>query len=142
MLTLFGPRHRYCDGVSRRSFLKIGGLAMGGLGLPELLGAEGRAGAGGANRSVIMVYLSGGLAHQDTFDLKPDAPAEVRGEFKPIATRVPGLQIGELLPRTAAVMDRVALIRSLVGLRDEHSSFQNVTGFPMTLSQREGKPHF
>ncbi len=142
MLTLFGPRHRYCDGVSRRSFLKIGGLAMGGLGLPELLRAEGRAGAGGANRSVIMVYLSGGLAHQDTFDLKPDAPAEVRGEFAPIATKVPGVSVGELLPRIAAAMDKIAVVRSLVGQRDEHSSFQSTTGFPMTQSQREGKPHF
>src|SRR5947209_9165615 len=136
MLTLLGPRRRYCDGLSRRSFLQVGGLALGGLTLPQLLRAEQRAGRGRSERSVIMVYLSGGLAHQDTFDLKPGAPAEVRGEFRPIATRVPGVQIGELLPRTAAVMDRIALIRSLVGLRDEHSSFQNVTGFPMTLSQR------
>jgi hypothetical protein len=89
-----------------------------------------------------MVYLSGGLAHQDTFDLKPGAPAEVRGEFHPIATRVPGVQIGELLPRTAAALDKVALIRSLVGLQDEHSSFQNLTGFPMGVSKREGRPHF
>ena len=79
--------HRYCDGVSRRSFLKVGGLAMGGLALPQLLRAEETARAGGSHKSVIMVYLSGGLAHQDTFDLKPDAPAEVRGEFKPIATQ-------------------------------------------------------
>jgi hypothetical protein len=142
MFTLLGPKYRYCDGVSRRAFLKVGGLAMGGLALPELLRAEAMAGAGRSSKAVIMVYLSGGLAHQDTFDLKPDAPAEVRGEFKPIATRVPGIEVGELLPRTAAVMDKVALIRSLVGLRDEHSSFQNTTGYPMTLSQREGKPHF
>jgi hypothetical protein len=141
MLTLHGSRHRYCDGVSRRSFLRIGGLAMGGMGLPGLLRAEARAGAGRAHKSVIMVYLSGGLAHQDTFDLKPDAPEGIRGEFKPIASRVPGLQVGELLPRMATVMDKVALIRSIVGLRDEHSSFQNLTGFPMDLSQREGKPH-
>ena len=140
MLTLFGPRHRYCDGVSRRSFLKIGGLAMGGLGLPELLRAEasGRA-AGRSHKSVIMVYLSGGLAHQDTFDLKPDAPDGVRGEFKPIATSVPGVQVGELLPRMAASMDKLAVIRSLVGLRDEHSSFQNLTGFPMDAEPARGQ---
>src|SRR3954452_18838621 len=99
MLTLFGDRHRYCDGVSRRSFLKVGGLAMGGLTVPELLRAEAAAGTGRSHRSVIMVYLSGGLAHQDTFDLKPDAPEGVRGEFRPIDTRVPGVQFGELLPR-------------------------------------------
>jgi hypothetical protein len=142
MVTLFGSKHRYCDGVSRRSFLKLGGLAMGGLGLPELLRAEARAGVGRSHKSVIMVYLTGGLAHQDTFDLKPDAPEGIRGEFKPIATRLPGVQIGELLPRTAAMVDKLAIIRSIVGLRDEHSSFQNITGFPMDISQREGKPHF
>ncbi|WP_406694652.1 DUF1501 domain-containing protein [Singulisphaera sp. Ch08] len=143
MLTLFGSGHRYCDGVSRRSFLKIGGLAMGGLGLPELLRAESRGASGGSSKkSVIMVYLTGGLSHQDTFDLKPDAPAEIRGEFKPIATRLPGIQVGELLPRMAASIDKVAVLRSIVGLRDEHSSFQNITGYPMGVSQREGKPHF
>src|ERR687893_543657 len=134
MLTLFGPGDRYCDGVTRRSFLRIGGLAMGGVGLPQLLQAEDRAGMSRPHKAVIMVYLSGGLAHQDTFDLKPDAPAEVRGEFRPIATKVPGIDVGELLPRTAAVMDKLAVLRSIVGLRDEHSSFQNLTGFPMVLS--------
>src|SRR5213078_1819123 len=102
MLTLFGPGYRYCDGVSRRSFLKIGGLAMGGLALPQLLQAEEKAGIRRSHKAVIMVYLSGGLSHQDTFDLKPDAPTEVRGEFKPIATRLPGVQVGELLPMTAS----------------------------------------
>src|SRR3954467_250792 len=98
MLTLFGAKHRYCDGLSRRSFLKIGGLAMGGLGLPELLRPEAAAGlgGGGSHKAVIMVYLSGGLAHQDTFDLKPDAPEDVRGEFRPIASKVPGVEVGEL----------------------------------------------
>ena len=151
MLTLWGPGGgtRYCDGQSRRSFLKIGGLAMGGLGLPGLLQAEAR-GAGGSpsraagspHKSVIMIYLSGGAAHQDTFDLKPDAPDGIRGEFKPIATRVPGVQISEMLPRIAGVMDKVAVIRSIVGLHDEHSSFQNVTGYTMGQSQREGRPSF
>ena len=151
MLSLWGPNepNRYCDGLSRRSFLKIGGLAMGGLNLPALLQAE-SLGTGGASsksprsshKSVIMVYLAGGLAHQDTFDLKPDAPAGIRGEFQPIATRLPGVQIGELLPKMAGVIDKVALIRSIVGMIDEHSSFQNVTGFPMGQSQREGKPSF
>src|SRR5438105_11492738 len=115
MFTLLGSRGRHCDGLSRRAFLHIGGLAVGGLSLPALLRAEQSAGIRRPTRSVIMVYLSGGLAHQDTFDLKPNAPAEVRGEFKPIATRVPGVQIGELLPKTAAVFDKVALIRSLLG---------------------------
>jgi hypothetical protein len=153
VLTLWGPGagHRFCDGWSRRSFIKLGGLAMGGLSLPELLHAEelaGDAAPAGAtlsasrHKSVIMIYLAGGLAHQDTFDLKPDAPAGIRGEFKPISTRLPGISIGEHLPRIAGLMDKVSVIRSLVGLRDEHSSFQNVTGFPMGQSQREGKPNF
>jgi Protein of unknown function (DUF1501) len=92
--------------------------------------------------SVIMIYLAGGLAHQDTFDLKLEAPDGIPGEFKPIATRLPGVQISEHLPRIAGLMDKVAVIRSLVGLRDEHSSFQKVTGYPMGQSQREGKPSF
>jgi len=147
MLTLWGPSEpgRYCDGLSRRSLLKIGGLAMGGLSLPALLQAEAQEAthaARPAHKSVIMVYLSGGLAHQDTFDLKPKAPDGIRGEFKPIATCLPGVHVGELLPKMAGVIDKVALIRSIVGLRDEHSSFQNLTGFPMTQSQREGKPSF
>ena len=142
MLTLFGAGRRYCDGVSRRSFLKIGGLAMGGLALPDLLRAEARSGSEGSHKAVIMVYLSGGLSHQDTFDLKPDAPAEIRGEFKPIPTVVPGIQIGELLPEIAKVTDKLAILRSIVGLRDEHSSWQNLTGYPMSQAQREDRPHF
>lgn len=140
MLNLPGPYLRYCDGVSRRSFLRIGSLAVGGLTLPHLFQAEAKA-AAPRNKSVIMVYLSGGLAHQDTFDLKPNAPAEVRGEFRPISTKVPGIQFGELLPRLGACADKLAVLRSIVGLRDEHSSWQNMTGATMDLAKREGKPH-
>ena len=154
MLTLWGPSRfgtKYCDGMSRRSFLRIGGLVMGGLNLPGLLEVEAssatnvdrnRGARRSSHKSVIMVYLSGGLAHQDTFDLKLNAPAGIRGEFKPISTNLPGVQICELLPQTAAIMDKLAVIRSLVGQVDEHSSFQSMTGFPMGISQREGKPHF
>ncbi len=141
MLRILGPRRRFCDGLSRRSFLQVGGLAVGGLTLPNLLRAEDRAGKR-SHRSVIMVYLSGGLAHQDTFDLKPNAPAELRGEFKPIATNVPGIQIGEHLPRLAAAADKLLLVRSLVGLKDEHSSFQSCVGYDMNETKRGDKPHF
>jgi hypothetical protein len=141
MLTLLGPSQTYCDGVSRRSFLKIGSLALGGLSLPHLLRAEQQAGMRRSAKSVIMVYLSGGLAHQDTFDLKPNAPAEVRGEFKPIATKVPGIQISEHLPKLAGLTDRMVLLRSIVGLRDEHSSYHTMTGYGMNIAQREKKPH-
>lgn len=126
MLTVPGPRQRFCDG-SRRSFLKIGGLALGGLSLPQLLQAESQSGRR-SHKAVIMVFLSGGPPHQDMIDLKPDAPAEVRGEFKPIATNVTGIQICEHLPRVAAMADRFAFIRSLVGSEGRHDAFQCVTG--------------
>ncbi|RLS58925.1 MAG: DUF1501 domain-containing protein, partial [Planctomycetota bacterium] len=146
MFTLPGPRFRYCDGVVRRSFLQVGGLAMaGGLTLADIARAEHAAAAQGTKlpwKSVIMVYLSGGLPHQDTFDLKPEAPAEIRGEFRPIQTNVSGIQISEMLPKLALSADKYSLIRSVVGQRDEHSSFQNVTGYTMGETQRDGKPSF
>ncbi|RIK80404.1 MAG: DUF1501 domain-containing protein [Planctomycetota bacterium] len=146
-ITLFGPAERYCDGVSRRSFLKIGSIAGasllgagGALTLPQILRAEEQTGRR-SHKSVIMVYLSGGIAHQDTFDLKPNAPAEVRGEFNPIDTNVPGVQFCELLPKLSRVADKLAVVRSIVGLRDEHSSWQNLTGYLMNQAQREGRPN-
>jgi len=146
MLTLWGEKFRYCDGVSRRTFLQagmlagVGGLA-GGVTLPGLLRAESQQGKAKRHKSVIIVYLSGGLPHQDTFDLKPLAPKEIRGEFNPIDTVVPGIQISEMLPRLALVADRFSVVRSIVGLRDEHSSFQNLTGYSMGESAILGKPH-
>jgi Protein of unknown function (DUF1501) len=140
MLKIFGAKHRYCDGISRRSFLQIGSLAMGGLSLPALLQAQERTGRS-SHKAVIMVYLSGGLSHHDTFDLKMEAPREIAGEFRPIATRVPGIQIGEYLPRLAGMMDKLAVVRSIVGLRDEHSSYQTLTGTTMDAARREGKPN-
>src|SRR5687768_9628233 len=108
MLTLLGDRERFCDGVSRRSFLKIGALALGGLSLPQMLQAQ--ESHGRSNKSVIMVYLSGGMSHHDSFDMKPDAPAEIAGQFKPVSTRVPGVQICEYLPHLARMMDKVAIV--------------------------------
>jgi hypothetical protein len=123
----------FCDGVSRRSFLRIGGLAMGGLSLPQLLAAQDaspapRRSGGLGHKAVIMVYLPGGPPHQDMVDLKPDAPSEVRGDFRPIPTNVPGIRIGELLPRLARQMDKLAILRSVVGAKDRHESFQCLTG--------------
>ncbi|VTU01754.1 hypothetical protein : Uncharacterized protein OS=Singulisphaera acidiphila (strain ATCC BAA-1392 / DSM 18658 / VKM B-2454 / MOB10) GN=Sinac_3697 PE=4 SV=1: DUF1501 [Gemmataceae bacterium] len=141
MLTVPGPAARYCDGLSRRSFLRAGALGLGGLTLPGLMRAEAAAGKK-TQKSVIMIYLSGGLAHQDTFDLKPNAPAEVRGEFAPIRTNVPGVQFGEHLPKLAKMMDKLIVLRSLVGQRDEHSSWQSYTATPMDIAKRENKPHF
>jgi uncharacterized protein (DUF1501 family) len=141
MLTVLGPRARLCDGVTRRSFLQVGSLAVGGLTLPGLMRAEAAAGRK-SHKSVIMVYLTGGLAHQDTFDLKPDAPAEVRGEFRPIPTNVPGVRFGEHLPKLARCMDKLVVLRSLVGQRDEHSSWQSTVGTTMDVARRENRPHF
>ena len=89
-----------------------------------------------------MVYLSGGMAHQDTFDLKIEAPAEIRGEFSSISSVVPGIDVCELLPKMAGVMDRCSVIRSVVGQRDEHSSFQNLTGYTMRETERNQYPNF
>jgi hypothetical protein len=93
MLDFIGRGPRTCDGVSRRTFLRVGGLAVGGLSLPWLLRREAQAASGSAapRKAVIQLWLAGGPSHLDTYDLKPTAPAEIRGEFKPIATNVPGV---------------------------------------------------
>src|ERR1041385_6360986 len=115
MLTIAGPGSRFCDRLSRRSFLQIGGLGLGGLALPEILRAQAAGDMRSKAKGIIMILLPGGPTHLDSFDLKPDAPAEVRGEFRPIATNVPGIDICELMPRLAAIADKLTLIRSLVG---------------------------
>ncbi len=139
MLSLFGPaRTGYCDGVTRRDFLKIGGLALGGLSLPGLLRAEGGAGIGRSHKAVIMIFLAGGPPHQDMVDLKPGAPEGIRGEFRPIPTRVPGLQVCEYMPRLAAMMDRLAVIRSIVGAGPDHSAGQCLTGYKDMISKAQG----
>ena len=128
MLTILGPRQRFCDGVSRRNFLKIGGLGLGGLSLAQLLRAEAVSGIGRSHKAVIMIFLPGGPSHQDMFDLKMDAPLEVRGEFRPIPTNVPGLQVCEHLPRLAKLMDKCAVIRSIIGANGDHYAVQCLTG--------------
>ena len=129
MLTILGKKQPFCDGVTRREFLKIGGLTMGGLTLTDLLAAEARAGTKSSHKSVIMVYLPGGPPHLDLVDLKPDAPVEIRGPYKPMETNVKGIQITESMPRIAKMMDKFALIRSLVGARDEHASNLCLSGY-------------
>jgi hypothetical protein len=134
MLTILGPkspRSGYCDGVSRRNFLKIGSLGLGGLALPQLLRAESASGirsAGQPHKAIIMIFLPGGPSHQDMFDLRMDAPAEIRGEFKPIPTNVPGIEICEHLPRIAKLADKYTLIRSMVGAEDRHDAITCHTG--------------
>jgi len=126
MLTILGGRRRAnCDGVTRRDLLRAGSLGLGGLALPQLLQAT----AGEQRpKSIIMIYLPGGPPHLDLFDLKMQAPREVRGPFEPIQTSVPGVQICELLPNLARIMDRLVLIRSLVGAKNRHESFQCYSG--------------
>ncbi|HEX3724834.1 MAG TPA: DUF1501 domain-containing protein, partial [Pirellulales bacterium] len=102
--------------------------ALGGLAMSDILRAEAAAGAGSSHKSVIMIFLPGGPPHQDMYDLKPDAPSEVRGEFRPIKTNVPGIEICELMPRLAGMMDKLVPIRTIVGATGDHYSFQCMTG--------------
>jgi hypothetical protein len=145
MLSIFGKPTRLCDGVSRRSFLQIGALSLGGLSLSlaDLLRSEARAAEPTRTRpkSVINIFLGGGPPHQDMWDIKTEAPSEIRGEFRPIATRVNGIQIGEVFPRVAAQMDKIALIRSVVGATGAHDGFQCMTGWtPADLRSVGGRP--
>src|SRR5438552_2060921 len=115
--------------MSRRSWLQIGGLALGGLTLPDILRAEARSGQRNPAKGIIMVLLPGGPTHLDSFDLKPDAPVEIRGEFRPVATNVAGIDICEHLPRLATMADKLTIIRSLVGFRDDHNTHWCTTGW-------------
>jgi len=143
MLTILGQNApgRFCDRVSRRGFLQIGSLALGGLTLSDLLRAEATAGTR-STKSVIMIFLPGGPPHQDMYDLKPDAPSEVRGEFRPIKTNVPGIEICELMPRLAGMMDKLVPIRSMVGATGDHYSFQCMTGRSHQRQPSGGWPEF
>ncbi|HXT40488.1 MAG TPA: DUF1501 domain-containing protein [Candidatus Angelobacter sp.] len=141
MLTFFhGGPEQFCDGLSRRSFLKAGSLALGGLALPDLLRlqAQGAVTPGGRGKSVIMICLGGGPSHVDTYDLKPDAPSEIRGEFRPIKTNVPGMEISELLPRQARIADKFAVVRSATWQEPDHQRIEIFTGFP----KRDRRPSF
>jgi hypothetical protein len=145
MLSIFGRRdaqRRFCNGMSRRDALRIGGMALGGLTLPDLLRLEARAGVTRSHKAVIMIYLCGGPPHQDMFDIKSDAPAEIRGPFQVVPTNVPGIEICEHLPRMARIMDKLVPIRSMVGARDAHYSHQCMTGYHEQQSPAGGWPHF
>ena len=144
MFTFFGDGRgkQFCDGVSRRRFLQIGSAGIAGLTLPGLLRAEAEAGSSATKKkSLINIYLGGGPTHMDTFDLKPKAPKEYRGEFTPIATKSPGLEICELMPNLAAVGDKFSVIRSIAGMRNEHSGRQSDSGWNDTsLRGMGGRP--
>jgi len=140
MLNILGKRERYCDGVSRRDFLQVGAATAVGVTLPGLLAAEAQAGTL-KRRSIINIYLGGGPTHMDTFDLKPEAPVEFRGEFNPIKTNVPGMEICELMPKLAQNADKYAIIRSVTGVRNEHSARQSDSGWnELALRAVGGRP--
>ncbi len=113
---------------SRRGFLRIGSLGVGGLTLAQLLKAEASSGNRSSQKSVILIYLVGGPPHQDMFDLKPDAPKEIAGPWRPVATNVPGIQICEAFPRLAQIADKLVIVRSLVGNQSDHDAVQVFNG--------------
>src|SRR4051812_25906225 len=148
MLTFFnGGTGRYCDGLSRRGFLKAGALAVGGLTLADLLKLRAQSSAAGApapaaprrrHKSVIMICLGGGPSHLDTYDMKPDAPSEFRGEFRPVRSNVPGMDLCELLPEQAKIAHRFAVVRSATWVEPDHQRIEIFTGFP----KRQRRPSF
>jgi hypothetical protein len=138
MFTIWGARERFCDGISRRGFLRIGAFGAG-LTLAEMLRLRAVAGTGSSNKSAIMIYLPGGPSHMDMYDLKPDAPKEFKGEFNPIDTNVAGVQISEHFPLQAKMWDKLAVIRSIVSV-DEHSDSLVMTGFPERENRTANRP--
>lgn len=130
MLTISGSKgEAFCDGMTRRGFLRIGALGLGGAALPQILQAESATPSKPLDhKAVIMIFLAGGPPHQDMWDLKMDAPTNIRGEFKPIDTNVDGIQICELFPQMAKMMDKFAVIRSMVGASGGHDAVQCLTG--------------
>jgi hypothetical protein len=152
MLRVLGSPKKLCDGLTRREVLRAGGLATLGLGLADYLRLrEAQASAAraaprhfGRARSCILLYLYGSPSQLETFDMKPGAPLEVRGELKPIRSRLPGLDVCELLPNTARVMDRVTVLRSLTHPYPLHGVAYATTGIPqidvpLELSPRDGR---
>ncbi len=139
MLTIYGGKQRFCGGISRRNFLQIGALTLGGLTLPGLLRASAQAGEkGSSHKSIIMVYLPGGPSHMDTYDLKPNAPAEYRGEFKAISGNVPGMDFCELFPRQAANADKLTIVRSVIGAVSEHAPALLMSGYGESVGKAQG----
>jgi len=145
MLRILGSARRLCDGLRRRDFLQVGGLGMLGLGLADRLRAgEARPAAAnssfGQAKSCILLYLYGSPSQLETFDVKPEAPLEVRGELGCIDTSVPGYQIGELLPETARIIDRTTVVRSMTHPYPVHGVAYATSGLPDPQGQLEVSP--
>lgn len=135
-------RHtQHCDGIRRREFMRIGALGFGGLTLAQLLRLEAAAGLSHSRKAVLLLHLDGGPPQWETIDPKPHAPAEIRGEFGPISTALPGVQICELMPKVAEIAHRFAFIRTLVGSAGRHDAFQCQSGFHFKdLASFGGRP--
>jgi len=138
MLDVLGPKYKTCDGSTRRSFLKVGFLGLAGMTLADRLALKAQsqeAGRPTSDTAVILVWLGGGPSHIDMYDLKPDAPAEFRGEFRPTATNVPGIQIGEHLPHQARLMDKISVVRSVTHTNAGHGMGTHwmMTGYVPTI---------
>jgi len=146
MLTIFGKswgHEGFCDGYSRRDFIKVGGMALGGLSLPQMLQSDAEAATGSDHRAIINIYMPGGPSHIDLWDLKPEAPAEIRGEFRPIKTNVPGVEICELFPRMASMMDKFIPVRSICDADGRHDAYQCMTGYKKgQRTPRQGRPNW
>ncbi len=141
MLTFHGHRFKHCDGVSRRSVLRAGAAGLAGLTLADVLRAEAQQGVGSSSKAVINIHLDGGPPQMDTIDMKPDGPAETRGEFTPIRTALPGFHVCELMPKIASIADRLTFIRSLVGSIGKHHAYQCQSGFKeSSLASVGGRP--
>ena len=144
MWTIVGKQNPHCDGIHRRTLLKVGALASAGLALPDLLRlrASSAASEQAKSRQAILVFLPGGPSHYESFDPKPEAPLEIRGPFSPIATSIPGLQISETLPQLARIADRYSLIRSCCHDNSGHGGGQRYvqTGYK-SASLEDELPH-
>lgn len=140
MLSILGKPISLCDSLNRRAFLQLGGLACGGLSLSQLLRAEQAQKVNGDGKGIIMVFLPGGPPHQDMWDIKMDAPAEIRGEFSAIQTKVPGVDICEQFPRLASCADKLTFVRSIVGATGQHYAFQCLTGHDNRNQPPGGQP--
>lgn len=144
MLQVLGNGSRLCDRITRREMLRVGGIGLGGLALPKLLASKaiGSVSHKATAKSVIVMFVTGGFPQHESWDPKPEAPAEIRGEFGVIPTRTPGLMVGELMPKTAELTDRIAVIRSVVTGDNAHSTsgYQMLTGVPHAPLNRENAP--
>ena len=146
MIPLLGSTKRLCNGLTRRDWLHLGGLGLFGRGLNDFLrlqslqAAEPPARHFGRAKACILLYKYGSPPQHETFDPKPGAPAEIQGEMKSIPTRVPGLRIGEHLPRTARIMDRLTVVRSLTHPYPLHGTVYAMTGIPEVDTKIEAKP--